>query len=268
MDLIDLSPMDISPADERVLLDISDIVAPPPRSRRALVFDDDDDYDTVQQYLPPPPPLQLTRTLKIKTLRQIELEFFKSKGKRNKTVTRVANVLFCSGRYLVTFRPTNGDAENNGARHSRYRPENNGVPYIGDFKARDAVKTFDAVLDRYTYKDSKKLTVLESSIGDPQVPKSFIIFKIGTILKFAIEKQVFGNWARETEISYTGINGVDITIYVETRHRRVYIKKVELLVPFDFGNCTVCRNIAESICKCCRQPICSSECLEHLNHLQ
>ncbi len=252
-----ISPMDISPADEKVLLDISDIVAPP--SRRALVFDDDD-YDTIQQYLPPPAPLQLTRTLKIKTLTCLELEFFKSKGKRSKTVTHVANVLFCSGRYLVTFRPTNGDAENNGARHIN--------PYIGDFKARDAVKTFDAVLDRWTFRDSKKLTVLESSIGDPQVPKSFIIFKIGTILKFAIEKQVFGNWARETEISYTGINGVDITIYVETRHRRVYIKKVELLVPFDFGNCTVCRNIAESICKCCRQPICSSECLEHLNHLQ
>ncbi len=261
-----LNLSDLSPQDDRILMDLSDIVATPirgPRARRQLEWSSFEE-EVVERFLPPPPPLQTTKVLKIKMLNSLKMDFFTSD---KKSVTTVTNVLFVSGRYLISFKPNDPNAEN--------APTSRVPPYIGYFKARaekGQQQVLDPVLNRLTSRNSKNCVVLHNSKYSPETLEDFAIFKVETLLTIAIEKHLFGK--RDKEITFTNVKThtnveIDITIYFETtRGPSVIIKEVKLLVPFEFGNCSACHNFAGFTCQCCGKPVCGAECQEFLNHSQ
>ena len=218
------SLVDLSPEDERFLMDLSDVVGK--LKPRGLFFDSDDDADAESA---PPPLVPKTKgpfkvyedtstpekDFNIMRLKRMDLELFSGGGKKKilvepVSVVRVPNT---SARYTVRFH----------TQKYKENPKIIMVPYLLSFPCVDVQKQ-QPPLAESVYVEQEKLIF----IGDADIPSS-IVFKMGKLFSVSISKELLCRWKHHI-VRYENISDqkIDFELTLSRKEDRLFIERVDI----------------------------------------
>jgi hypothetical protein len=204
--------IDLSPEDERFMMNLSDVVGT--LKPRGLLFDEEPES---------PPPLGKFKVFhdvstpekdpNIAFLKDLQLEIFTG-GKKKVVLSPVVVLELVKRRYTLKFHTV-------GEENATIRV----VPFLTSFKSVPEIRDRDPVIERmFAVSKGHKPIVIVSDINNA---RDLIVFKLGETLVFGISKTVLGRWThRVVKYENIGNKGVDLELTTSRRADRVFIERL------------------------------------------